>query len=216
MMIQLVHNFNKAFPKYKITDVSKSASVIEHSNEDNGKFRELVLTGINGFSFCDDFASKMNSFAYNADHKGCLLKNCDAIHMFEQNGEKYLMFSELKSGYSPNDIFKAKEQLVGTYLNLMAILHVLQGFDAHDYHIFGMIAAYKPTDEILSAISKHDDKKSAFAIQLNADLKYFMPAQRCNRFYDPLNVGDFLIVYVPVEFGAQKYSVSIKDILKQI
>ncbi len=215
-MNTLVHNFNKAFPNFSIASVLESTSIIEHSNDDNGKFRELELTDINGFAFYDGFASKLNSFASSSGHKGCLLRNCDAIHVFEHNGKKYLMLSELKSGYNTNDIIKAKEQLVGTYLNLMAILHMLQGFDAHDYHIFGVIAAYKPSDEVLSAISKYDDKKSAFAIQLNADLKYFMPAQRCNRFYNPLNVGDFLIVYVPVENGAQKYSVSINEILKQI
>ena len=195
--------------------VSQSSSVIEQSNEDNGKFRELELININGYSFCDDFAGKLTSFA-NISGNDCLLKNCDGIHIFEHNGEKYLMLSELKSKYITDDIVKAKEQLIGTYLNLMAVLHMLQGFDVQDYHIFGVIAAYKPSNEALSAISKHDDKKSAFAIQLNANQRYFMPAHKCQRFYYPLNVGDFLIIYVPVDNNTQKCSVSIEEILERV
>ena len=214
-MITLVNNFNKAFPNCQMSYVSQSSSVIEQSNEDNGKFRELELININGYSFCDDFAGKLTSFA-NISGNDCLLKNCDGIHIFEHNGEKYLMLSELKSSYNTESVFKAKEQLIGSSLNLMAVLHMLQGFDAKDYHIFGVIAAYKPSDEVLSAISKCDDKKSTFAIQLNAGQSYFMPAQKCQRFYYPLNVGNFLIVYVPVEYGLQKCSVNIEDILQRV
>lgn len=214
-MITLVNNFNEAFPKCRMSYVSQSSSVIEQSNEDNGKFRELELININGYSFCDDFAGKLTSFA-NISGNDCLLKNCDGIHIFEHNGEKYLMLSELKSKYITDDIVKAKEQLIGTYLNLMAVLHMLQGFDVQDYHIFGVIAAYKPSNEALSAISKHDDKKSAFAIQLNANQRYFMPAHKCQRFYYPLNVGDFLIIYVPVDNNTQKCSVSIEEILERV
>lgn len=214
-MITLVNNFNEAFPNCQMSDVSERTSVIESSNEDNGKFRELELININGYSFCDDFAGKLTSFA-NISGNDCLLKNCDGIHIFEHNGEKYLMLSELKSKYITDDIVKAKEQLIGTYLNLMAVLHMLQGFDVQDYHIFGVIAAYKPSNEALSAISKHDDKKSAFAIQLNANQRYFMPAHKCQRFYYPLNVGDFLIIYVPVDNNTQKCSVSIEEILERV
>lgn len=219
-MITLVNNFNKAFPKCQMTDVSQRTSVIEQLNEDNGKFRELELIDINGYSFCDDFAGKLTSFAHISGHDGCLLKNCDGIHIFEHNGEKYLMLSELKSKYSTDAIDKAKMQLIGSYLKLMAVLQVLQGFDVHDYHIFGVIAAYRPTEEMLSAISKRDDSISAFAIKLNADQKYLMSTHKCQMCcqmcYCPLNVGDFLIVYVPVENGSQKCSVSIEDILQRV
>lgn len=219
-MITLVNNFNEAFPKCQMSDVSERTSVIEQSNEDNGKFRELELTDINGYTFCDGFAGKLNSFASKSGHKRCLLKNCDGIHIFEHKGEKYLMLSELKSTYNTEHIDKAKKQLIGSYLNLMAVLQVLQGFDVHDYHIFGVIAAYRPTEEMLSAISKRDDSISAFAIKLNADQKYLMSAHKCQKCcqmcYCPLNVGDFLIVYVPVENGSQKCSVSIEDILKRV
>ena len=213
-MTTLVNNFNIAFPKYKITPVSGRASVIEESNEDNGKFRELEYTNLNGCSFCNGFASKLKSFADCVEHKGCLLKNCDGIHIFEHNGEKFLMLSELKSGFNTDEIAKAKEQIIGTYLNLMGVLNLLQDFNAKDYKIFGVIAAYEPSDEILSAIAKHEDKKSSFAIQLNAKHKYFMPATNCKRFYHPFDVGDFTIVYVPVGCGADKYSVNIEDIVR--
>lgn len=212
----LVDNFNKAFPDYEIADFYERTSIVEHSNDDNGKFKELEITGFKGFSFHEELAGKLTSFPNTVGHKGCLLKNCDGIHLFIYNGEKYLMLSELKSSFNTDEIAKAKDQLIGTYINLMAVLRTLQNFDSDDYHIFGVIAAYKPSDEDLSAISKREDKKSAFAIQLNANNKYFMPASRCLAYYHPLNVGDFTIAYVPVTYGADKYSIDILDILNKI
>lgn len=215
-MKTLAKNFNKVFPKFKMTDVAGTASVIEQSNEDNGKFRELEFTDVHGVSFCKDFASKITSIAKSGGNDGLLLKNCDGIHVFEYNGEKFLMLSELKSKYSTQDIVKAKDQLIGTYLNLIAVLSVMQGFNINEYRIFGLIASYKPTEETKSAISKFEDLQSAFAIRLYSECRYFMPEKRCKKFYNPLNVGDFTIVYIPVENHVDKYTVSIAEVIERV
>ena len=215
-MTTLVNNFNETFPKYKITNFTDYTSIVEHSNKNNNKFRELQLRGFDGFAFYDHFAQEMKSFADKSGHRGCLLNDCDGIHLFEFKGEKYLMLSELKSTFITQKTELAKKQIIGTYLKLRSLLNVLQGFNSQDYHIFGLIAAYKPTDEIISAISKKENQESAFAIQLNANCKCFMSACRCNEDFCSLNVRNFLIAYVPIPKDANSYTVDIEEIINLI
>ena len=212
-MKNFVEDFNKTFPKFAISEFADNTSIVEQSNDDNGKFKELILSGLGGFSFCHDFASKISSCPKGSGNQGCLQKDCDGILLFEYKEKNYLILSELKSKFDVDNLAKAKDQLVGTFINLRATLSVLQNVDLSNYSILGLIACYEPNNEIISAISKREDKKASFAIKLNSEHKYLMPKTKCDRFYGPLKMCDFQIVYIPVPENKTSYSANITEII---
>ncbi len=213
-MKTLADNFSAVFPRFAATEFHGTCVIIETKNHDTKCFQELQLTGFDGYLFPQDLGQNSSSFAQISNHNGILRKDCDGIILFEKNGQKYLLFCELKSSYVLEDIKKAKDQIIGTSVKMKGICSTLQGYDLNEYKPLGLIASFEPTDEQISNISKSEDKGASFAIQLNANKIYSMPSDKCNRFFHPLEIGDFVIYYIPVPGHATNYSVDINTVLQ--
>lgn len=212
-MKQLAENFNKIYPNCGATMFNGICSIKEPENAGTRNFQEIQLTGFNGFLFPHELAGKSSSFPHIAKHDGVLNLDCDGIVFFEKNGQKYILFCELKSSYVLEDIVHAKDQLVGSYVKMKGILSTIQGYKSDDYKPVGLIVSYEPTQEQLTNISKIDDKRSVFALTLNHNKVYHMPAKRCNKFFCPLAVGNFDIYYVAVPNRQTSFSTDMNNII---
>lgn len=212
-MNKLADNFNQIYPVFGATVFKGICSIKEPQNAGTKNFQEIRLTGFDGFLFPHELASKASSFPCTAQHKGVLTLDCDGIIFFENNGQKYILFCELKSSYVLEEIAHAKDQLIGSFVKMKSILSTIQGYKPDDYKPVGLIVSYEPTQEQLTNISKNDDKRSSFAITLNCNKFYSMPAYKCDKFFCPLAVGDFDIYYVAVPNRQTTYSIDINNVL---
>lgn len=216
-MKDLANKFDIVFPNFSTIQFDGSYTVKEPQNEKNGKLYQLTMTGIKGFAFPHEMSGISSSFAEKGGVKinkyEYLQHDCDGIMLFEHNGQKYILLSELKSTFSSSKIDYAKNQLVGSYMKIIGILSIFQGFKIQDYKVAGIIASFAPTDEQINSLSKTEDKKNVFAISLNRDRYKFMSAEKCNEFFAPLEVGDFPIYYVPVNNDQTSYSVNVINLL---
>lgn len=214
-MRQLAKNFDVAFPGVASTRFNGSCKVEEPENIKNGKgFQQIEFTGIDGISFPHELARKTSSFASIAQHKWILSLDCDGIILFEKNGQKYMIFCELKSTFSTKEIAKAKNQVIGSYVKMKGLFSTLQGYDVDDYKPVGIIVSFEPTQEQLNAISKLENPTSSFAITLNSKKTYHMSASKCDIFFHPFAVGNFDIYYIGVPGLQQTYSIDLNSIIK--
>ena len=214
-------NFDKAYPAFSPEYFTDSCKVEEPENADKEAFRELTLTGFDGYSFPHHLVANTISFAKKAqenlikpgNHCDVMRLNCDKVVLFELEGQKYMLFCELKSTFSSYEIGHAKDQIVGSLVKIRSLFHTLQGVKLDEYKPIGLIVSFQPTDEQINALSKNEDMKSAFAVMLNADRKYNMPEKNTNRYFHPLNVGTIDFYYLPVPERQKTYSVDINTII---
>ncbi len=206
-------NFNKAYPDLASQSFTGTCYIDEHDNNETDKFQQAVLTGLDGFIFPHELMGKASSFASMAGHKGVLTLDCDQVVLFEREGQKYILLCELKSSYICDNIVHAKDQIVGSIVKMKSLLASLQGFDKSEYKIIGLIVSFEPTEEQITNITKDEGPKSAFAIRLQADKKYSMPAAKTDRFFKPLEVGDIDLYYVAVPDRKTTYTIDISMLI---
>lgn len=213
-MDELANNFNKIYPGFASTKFNGECSITEPENIGTNKFQKIILNSFDGFQFPHDLAQKTSSFPAIANHVGVLQNDCDGIVLFEKNGQKYILFCELKSSYLLDNIVKAKKQLIGSFIKFKSLLSTLQGYESDKYKPIGLIVSFEPTQEQLTNISKIQDNRSSFAISLNRNRYYIMPADKCDKFFCPLAVGCFEIYYVAVPDHKTTFSIDINTIIK--
>lgn len=214
-------NFNKAYPVFSSMKFHDRCVIEEPDNKDRNALQQLELTGFDGYDFPHDLVSQTASFASAAQknaglpesHSDVMRLNCDKVILFEREGQKHILFCELKSSFSSDEIAHAKDQIVGSLVKIRSLFQSLQGFDAKEYKYIGLIASFKPTEEQLNALSKLNDKKSSFAVMLNAHGKYSMSSQKMDDFFYPLSVGAMELYYLGVPQRQKTYSVDINTIL---
>lgn len=211
--MKCVDNFNTVYPRFASQKVNGNYVVTEPQNQGTRKFQKLTLSNVSGEAFPHELPGALCSFISKANHKGILSSNCDGILFMEHEGQKYIVLTELKSGYILEDIVHAKDQLVATYVNLVGTMSTLQDFRLDEYKVCGIIAAFEPTLEQISNL-KGDDYKAYFANKLQQDCAYSMPATKCQGFYAPLNVNDFHLYYIPVPQNQIRHTASLLDVLR--
>lgn len=212
-MKTVTDNFNKAFPNLASKSFTGTCYIDEHDNDNTDKFQRAVLTGLEGYVFPHELMGRASTFASSSGHKGVLALDCDQVVLFEHNGQKYILLCELKSSYTCDNIAHAKDQIVGSSVKMRSLLSFLQGFDKSEYKIIGLIVSFEPTEEQITNITKNEGSKSAFAIRLQADKKYIMPAAKTNRFFKPLEVGDIDLYHVAVPGRKTTYTIDISTLI---
>ena len=176
-MDKLAKNFNQIYPGCASTEFKGGCSIMEPENIGTEKFQEIKLNCFDGFQFPHELAQKLSSFPDMANHVGVLHNDCDGILLFEKNGQKYILFCELKSSYILDNIVKAKNQLIGSFVKFKSLLSTLQGYESDKYKPIGLIVSFEPTQEQLTNISKIQDNRSSFAISLNRNRYYLKSAE---------------------------------------
>lgn len=220
-MDKLITEFNKLYPNFAGRRFSGTCNIIEHENYGKpGTFQRLDVTVSSkypGWKFSRQFLEATKSFHEKsiksvADTREChniMMRECDGMFCTQEDDGtiKFHVF-ELKSGFSKENIIKAKNQIVGSYLKMIHLLAPLQAFDLSRIRVTGYIVAYKPTVEFINAI-KDDGRAGYFCIQLDAKGQYHMPASKCAKYWHPLSCGDIDINFIKVPHGMASHSVTV-------
>ncbi len=212
-MGDLVNNFNKLYPSFVAQEINGDCIVDEQEAADaNHNFRQLTIHNFNGWQFPHELPKKATSF-YNISQDVDFVEqhchqivrmDCDSILCTEEDDKIVFYIFELKSSFIKDNIVKAKDQIVGSYIKLHGMLSLLQGYDRNRIEINGIIVAYEDEAERFSGLKDVSDPKVRFCVSLYNNLMYEMPHARCERFWHPLPFPDISIKYVKVPY-AQKY-----------
>lgn len=220
-MKTLIDNYKLLYPKIPVTDVNGSIVVDEPDNlGDPNKFQSLEINGINGFAFDHFLAKNMSSFAQIASPStfyisgnqwnNILYDDCDGIILFEKNGQKYMLFCELKSGYFVKPIFHARCQLLGSYIKMKGLMSTVRGFAENDFIPIGLIVSFESTSEQRDFYSKKQGFEASFVRQLDNAKKVDIIG---NKSPVPFNYSDFRIYHLGVPDMKVKYSIDINTII---
>lgn len=147
-----------------------------------------------------------------------LTKDCDGIFVTEKEGKRYLFLCELKSRFIVKEIVSAKDQIIGSYLKIHALLSLLQDYKQEEFEIRGIIASFSPTDEMLSFMSKkmeNDRGAIQFCYNLNRDSIYQIPKDSCLCYYKPLCMNGITIHYIPIQNKSSEFTVQLVDLFEK-
>lgn len=211
-MEKYIKEFNLLYPNYQTKDFVGKCVIADPNCNPESDFLELTVTGCDGNLFPMNFASDSISFYTKASSREPMMQNCDGIFFTEYKDKKYLFVCELKSSFVPENIFKAKEQIVGTLMRLNSKCSILQTLPNWEVH--GLIVSYAPSTERLVNISKEKSVQAQFSSYIYSQKHKVLLKNMCDRMYYPLDVPSFCIHYLGVPYMQQKYSIGIEDILK--
>lgn len=88
-----------------------------------------------------------------------LQHSCDGILIIKQREQKYLVFIELKSDYTKDNIRTAEIQLCASYLRIMVLLNCIENFRSDEYKKCGIIVSHPLNQEKLNLILKKRNNK---------------------------------------------------------
>lgn len=88
-----------------------------------------------------------------------LQHSCDGILVIEQREQKYLVFIELKSDYTSDNIRTAEIQLCASYLRIMILLNCIENFRPDEYKKCGIIVSHPLNKEELDLVLKKRNSK---------------------------------------------------------
>lgn len=103
-------------------------------------------------------------FLYKGDdetEKGMppLRHSCDGVLVIERKEESFIIFVELKSKYSEENITKAEKQLSASYFRIMSLFSILDGIEYSRYKKCGIIVSHPIETERLTRILKKKNTK---------------------------------------------------------
>ena len=121
------------------------------------------VTWINSdFNYFDSTLAKdMTAFFQKSTKNELFCKDCDGVIIFEHGGKKYMFITELKSGFSTEIFYKAKTQILSSFIKTNMILHLLSCYKLEDYIVKGFIVGHPPKPDFIYNVSKADMLKDS-------------------------------------------------------
>lgn len=215
-MNQLCNEFGEIFPNYAPQPMKGTYLCEEQEHPGNpNTFRLFTLNQVEGYSIPNTLVKDDSSIFVKAGTKDLLREDCDGIFLTEQEGKKYLYLCELKSTFSTQQITKAKNQLIGSYLKLHSLFSLLQAYHPEEWIVKGIIVSFAPDTETVNLLSKNREQNKAydFCFCLYRDKKYTMPAANCQQFFAPLNLPELTLHYLAVPGKQKEFSVNFRDLM---
>lgn len=215
-MNQLCNEFGEIFPNYAPQPMKGTYLCEEQEHPGNpNTFRHFTLNQVEGYSIPNTLVKDDSSIFVKAGTKDLLREDCDGIFLTEQEGKKYLYLCELKSTFSTQQITKAKNQLIGSYLKLHSLFSLLQAYHPEEWIVKGIIVSFAPDTETVNLLSKNREQNKAydFCFCLYRDKKYTMPAANCQQFFAPLNLPELTLHYLAVPGEQKEFSVNFRDLM---
>ncbi len=231
-MKTLIDNYNIAYHALAASSFGSICKIVEPENEKKqDALYEIELTGFAGYSFPHNLASDLSSFAKisttEKDTKGkklregklldgteqLLVKDCDGIVFFERKGQKYMLFCELKSGYSYKEILKAKNQICASYIKMKALMGTLLDFNLQDFVPIGIIFSYNPKSEEKNLNAKAFDKGESFPEKLRMFGNVHLDKAVNDKVFSPFKMDDITVYHCPVPDNNATYSIDINKII---
>ena len=137
-------DLKKLFPTYVSTDYFRGSLAIRE-RDSQAKKKEVVWTNSDFQNIEQKIVKDMTSFFQMANSGDIFYHDCDGIMIFEENGKKYMFFSELKSTFDSTDVYHAKDQIISSYIKINMLLNLLPNYKAEDYIVKGFIFSYPPS-----------------------------------------------------------------------
>lgn len=217
-MRRLIEEYNNIYPNYASTGVVEEDHTFDEKNNSGkpGTLQHLTVNGMNGIVIPSVIVKDDTSIFLKAASSNILKEDCDGIFFTEWNGQKYIYLCELKSSFSTQQISKAKDQIVGSYLKLHSLLSLLQSYNPVEWMIKGVIASFAPKAEQQAYLLKQKEegnKVCDFCYNFHRDKKYDMPKLDCCRFYYPMNVPKLTLFHVAVPDKSASFAVDFKDLV---
>ena len=129
---------------------------------------------------------------------------------------KFIYICEIKSSFIADNIVKAKDQVVGSYLKLHSLLSLLQSYKQSEWTVRGIIASFTPpAEKVQDFLRKKStgDKVSSFCYDFQRDKKYVMPEDKCKKYFSPLNVPEITLYHVSVPGMPDSYTIDFSKII---
>lgn len=123
---------------------------IEESDKD-AHFKHLTIEKSNQvILFADTFLKNCNN-SFKGKPAPVLNEECDGIIITDYNGNKYIIFIELKSKFEKG-VDKGPKQLLASCVKALTLLNCIDGFSLNDYNLCAVLALQKPTTESLNEV----------------------------------------------------------------
>lgn len=193
-MEKYIEEFNLLYPNYKANSFTGKCMIADPNCNPITDFLELTVSGCDGALFPLNFASDSIGFYDKAGSRDPMKFNCDGVFWTKYHGKNYLIVCELKSSFVPDNIFHAKEQIVGTLLRLNSKFHILQ--TQPDWEVHGLIVSFLPSSERLVNVNKLHGAFAKFASYLYVQKHKDLDKSICDKMYYPLQVPNFRIHYL--------------------
>lgn len=221
-MSVLIDNFKKLYPSLSVTDINGDCVIAEVEDKTNKNcLRQLIFSDVVGWQFPHEMPKKASSFfkisqkGVKVDNCNCLSvvrEDCDGVFCVESNNKLILYVCELKTSFIKENICKAKDQIVGSFVKMLGLLNMLQGFCCENVEMRGLIISYEPDRERLSSF-KMENRQDYFCLNLYNHGNYSMPKNNCELFWHPLAFRhDIHFVYISVPKGLKSYKISFDEI----
>lgn len=151
--MEIIDTLKALYDKHSQYCVSEDTdwSIIETA--ENAELKKLLITAPNRY-----FGIIRNPF-YNGlesitSTRSSYLKdkNCDGIAFYDNGNDKRILFIDLKSSLSFNNIKKAIKQNYYSFLKLQMMLSLCKNYDLGNYDIYFLIACRICNDDMLTSI----------------------------------------------------------------
>ena len=146
-------DLKKLFPVYVSTGYSRGSLTIKETDL-QAKVKEVIWTNSDFQNIEQKIVKDMTSFFQIADADDIFCHDCDGMMIFEEGGQKYMFFSELKSTFDSSDIFHAKDQIISSYLKINMLLNLLPNYKTEDFIVKGFIFSYPPAPSYIYELNR--------------------------------------------------------------
>ena len=216
-MKRLVEEYNRLYPNYASTGVVEVDYTFDETSNSGrpDTFQHLTVNGMNGIVIPNVIVKDDTSIFQKAGSNVILKEDCDGIFLTKQDGQKYIYLCELKSSFSTQQISKAKDQIIGSYLKFHSLLSLLQSYNPTEWTVKGIIASFAPKEEQKAYLLRQKeagDKVGNFCYNLHRDKRYHMPKVDCWNFHFPMNVPELTLHYISIPDKSTKFAVDFNSL----
>lgn len=141
-------------PKYYAPVHQGSVNIMEHDS--GASVKRVTWINSDFFHLTHDLAKDMKPFFEGANSPEIFRKDCDGIIFFEKEGKKYMFLTELKSKFDSSQLFKAKTQIISSFIKANMLFHLSPCYRIEEYIIKGFIVSHAPTSEFIVNLRKAD------------------------------------------------------------
>jgi hypothetical protein len=163
----LGNSIKKIYPKCNITRGCHTCCIEESDRQ--ASVRQLSFDIPEYILITNTFASSLDSFFKTNGSDNIFHKNCDGIVLLKYKDKKYCLLIELKSTFDTERIYKAKNQIMSSYIKLNMSLGLLADYHKDEFEYIGIIVSQEPNDECIAWMQRKEidsGELNEFAINL--------------------------------------------------
>lgn len=210
---------------------SESHSSIRVNNIDEGeenKLEYVTLTSEGTFINIDNCILKKSKDIFSIyDGYLSFRKDCDGICLLHLGDRKFIIFTEVKSGFS-NMEKKAYFQLITSYVRCKSFLSTLDVYSPAEYEEVALAVSYPIVHKQISDNSMHQESRQS-VISKYAFIKNHYRRQLLDKSYLDMNMADFEInklhlrpglisnslhlIHIPIQINSKYANIDLDTIL---